>query len=100
MKTSLFKFNKVTDFRAPCMKYILFLHECLIFLDRSLKSCKSHREHPSFNKEKQAENQKFYVYLHSYPFLNLSGRIPLAIHRRIPALLTDLSDFPVKTLEH
>lgn len=83
------------------MKYILFLHECLPFLEHSLKSSKCHGKHPSFNKEKASrKSEVLYLYLHSYQFLNLSWRIPLAIHRRIPVLLTNLSDFPVKSLEH
>lgn len=78
------------------MKYILFLHEQLPFLEHSLKSAKPHGEHPSFNKEKVSrKTEVIHIYLHSYQFLNLPWRIPLAIHRRIPVLLTDLSDFPV-----
>lgn len=65
-----------------------------------IKSSEPHVVHPSFNKEKKVENSEvFYIYLHSYQLLNPSWSIPLVIHRRIPVLLTDLSEFPVNSLE-
>lgn len=88
------------DFRAPLNEIDTVLNEWLPFLEYSLKSSEPHGVHPSFNKEKTSrKSEVFYIYLHSYQFFHHSWRLSLVIHRRIPVLLADLSDFPVNSLE-